>query len=150
MTNTEADDVMYDVKLELHKRGIDCDIEYPGYISIVRKLFAIAAGTQNETWGADLEQYDSDGDPALDCSGNLIHEGEAVSDIPSDSTDVTRIADWIAAECVLQQQAADAAYQAYAMGHRDGFEAAKLWGSDYARGFVLGVKDRHSSNKGAK
>lgn len=79
--------IMADVKIELHKRGYHCTIEYPGFLSLDNVIpgKSYAFGTANEFWGYDI--IGEDNEPVA-CG---------TSDIPVDSQNIQGIADYIVA-----------------------------------------------------
>lgn len=81
-------EIMNAVIAELKKRGIHAELEHPGVIYVENPPTGsrIIYGDANETIDGDVYPWGEDSDVI-----ETLHSG-----IPSDSTDVLRIADWIA------------------------------------------------------
>ena len=71
---------------ELRRRGIEVTLEYPGYITLERGTCHANFGDANETFQGDA--YDSEQD--------YLPIQTVESSIPSDTTDVQAVADFIA------------------------------------------------------
>lgn len=67
------------VVARLRELGVDCSLEYPGYVNIPAGPTHWEFGTANQTWCGDHKDN-------ADCD-----LGGAVTDIPSDSEDIERI-----------------------------------------------------------
>lgn len=95
-----TDNTMLAVVEELQRRGVTAEYEYPGYIGVYLKdgfgqqTLEIKFGDANETIDGDVFAPNDDGYQPIE----IIE-----SSIPSDSTDVQRIADHIAC-CYTQAQ----------------------------------------------
>jgi len=107
MVGLTQDETMAAVLAVLNRRGVKSTLEYPGYLQVGLQQY----GTTGETWSGDV--YESE---------KAFLEGEApieclTSDIPVESADVKRIADWITCNQLLpkpdrQRQARREAMQA--------------------------------------
>ncbi len=82
-TSSNALNVLSAVAIELRKRGIECAVDYPAFLSITVGRMSMHCGFSDGTLGIDINE-------------NGEYNGETIESTATVETNISRIADHIA------------------------------------------------------